>query len=103
MIDDIEKENTHRLRRIETKVSKLLVAAGIEEGTTMPISLQPSTMLKPAKLTVQGFDINMSSLKRYLRATEDVHEFEPLDIYIGDKKVAKLTFMESEHDSRVKV
>jgi hypothetical protein len=88
-----ELETAGRLRRIETKVSRLLSHAGIEEGTTMPLSIEANNdPAAPALMHLQGFDITLSSLRRYLRESKEVSITTPLTLYIDGEYVGSLIF-----------
>jgi hypothetical protein len=94
MNDELAKEVIDRGRRMETKLTKILVAIGITEMTTMPISSTASTTFKPAEVELAGYDITLTRIKQILRSAADIDVCEPITIMVKGRKIAKLTFLE---------
>lgn len=85
-------ETAGRLRRIETKVSRMCVAMGVEEGTTMPLRVTLDSLTGKTVMHLRGVDITLSGIMRYLRASKVVGLTTPLELIVNGEHVADIRF-----------
>lgn len=84
-------ELTQRTRRIETRLTQLMVALGINTNSQKP------TFLKGQPRSAAGSTISVpsphSSLKEILEAIPDNQAGSPVDIYLGPDRVGIITLV----------
>lgn len=86
-----DNENQDRMRRVETKVTRIYNHLGLGSDTTMPIRVEKATMFKAAKAYISGYDVTLSQIKRALISSGEVDlERDAVDLIVNGECIARL-------------
>lgn len=91
-----EEEAAARLRRVETKVSRMCEAMGVSEGTTTPIRVDKNNPTNSDELHLQGYDVTLSALRRQLRNAGVLNTSASVALVIDGECVANIQFLSAK-------